>query len=632
MIRRGARSEGRARRLRAAALAWMAGLTLGLGAPAQAKPLPAPGSLVDEACDIPTGDAAIAARLRCARLHVLRDPARPEAGRFELAVVIRRSAAPKAGATPVLFLHGGPGAGMTQWMGMSGRDPAPGHDMVAFDMRGGGRSTPRVCERSAADLLANFTHADGPAAALRERQRVHDDCLAEWRAAGFAPGQFGTARNVEDAEALRRALGLERWRLIGQSYGTTVAAHYVATHPERIEAAVLDSLYPPDEAVPRLTAMQSALVEQLARDCRAEADCAARWPAFGADQLDAAVASLDAAPLTVPGPRGAAQIDGLALRQLLMIVSGFEAGARSAPLLLDAAQRRDRERLRGPLAQFDAAGHGLANLAALLASDCADRPRLHRPDDGADPMRLLTGLPSSVCPQWSPSAVPPRWPYGGSVPLLILAPGYDSFQPDAEGLAQRLGAAARVLPLPAITHGGWPVGECIRALVGGFLANPAAALTTDCLGETRPPAFLLDVQPLSGPRALSSATSLPLPLGLAAGSAVLSVALLVIAWLRARGGQRPRPSLWHLGASVAGTACLVAIAVCVSRHDPAVSAALLYGLPQGWSWLPWLSLLPGLLAAVAWSRAGRGKLSQLSALCAFGVSASLVMAGWAPLP
>jgi hypothetical protein len=89
--------------------------------------------------------------------------------------------------------------------------------------------------------------------------------------------------------------------------------------------------------------------------------------------------------------------------------------------------------------------------------------------------------------------------------------------------------------------------------------------------------------------------------------------------------------LWHLGASAAGTACLVAIAVCVSQNAPDVSAALLYGLPEGWSWLPGFSLLPALLAAVAWIRAGRGRLANLSALCAFGVSASLLMAGWTPL-
>ncbi len=629
MIRRGARYGYAARRV--AGLALLAGLALGPGAPTQAEPLPAPGSLVDEACDIPIRDDAIAARLRCARLHVLRDPARPEAGRFELAVVIRRSAAPKPGATPVLFLHGGPGNAITPWMGMGGRDPAPGHDMVGFDMRGGGRSTPRVCERSTAELLANFTHAEGPAAAQRERQRAHDDCLAEWQAAGFAPGQFGTARNIEDAEALRRALGVERWRLIGQSYGTTVAAHYVATHPERIEAAVLDSLYPPDDDVPSLVRMQTDLIGQLARDCRADAACAARWPDFSPAQLEAAVSALDAAPLAVPTARGPRQVDGLALRQLLMLLASFEAGARSAPLLLDAAQRRDADLLRGPLDQFSGGGEGFANLAAMLATDCADRPRLHAEDRGDDPMRLLSGLPTSLCQHWSPSATPPQWPYGGSVPLLILAPGYDSFQPDAVRLARRLGRAAQVLALPAAAHGAWPVGDCVRELVGDFLSDPSEPLKTGCLGEVRSPAFLLDVQPQSGPGALVAAASPPVPLALAAGSAVLSLALLVMAWVRARGGRRAGPSLWHLGASAAGAACLVAIAVCVSRNTPDVSAALLFGLPAGWSWLPGFNLLPALLAVIAWLRAGRGRLATLSALCAFGVSASLVMAGWTPL-
>jgi len=628
VIRRGARNEVAARRM--AGLTLLAGLALGPGAPTQAEPLPAPGSLIDEACDIPIRDDAVAARLRCARLHVLRDPAQPEAGRFELAVVIRRSAEPKPGATPVLFLHGGPGNAITPWMGMGGRDPAPGHDLVGFDMRGGGRSSPRVCERSTAELLANFTHAEGPAAAQRERQRVHDDCLAEWRAAGFAPGQFGTARNIEDAEALRRALGVERWQLIGQSYGTTVAAHYVATHPERIEAAVLDSLYPPDEDVPSLVRMQTDLIEQLARDCRADAACAARWPDFRPAQLEAAVSALDAVPLAVPTARGPRQVDGLALRQLLMLLASFEAGARSAPLLLDAAQRRDADLLRGPLDQFSGGGEGFANIAAMLATDCADRPRLHAEDRGDDPMRLLSGLPKSLCQHWSPSATPPQWPYGGSVPLLILAPGYDSFQPDAKRLAHRLGPAAQVLALPAAAHGAWPIGDCVRGRVGDFLSDPSEPLKTGCLGEVHAPAFLLGVQPLSGPRALVAAASPPMPLVLASCSAALGLILVVIAFIRARSSGRSGLTRWHVGAAILGAASLAAIAICVSQHGPESSAALVYGLPAGWSWLPWLTLAPAALAAVAAWYAPRSPLGLLVCANALVFSAALHTGGWSP--
>lgn len=629
MIRRGAQGSALARRMRAAALASLAGLAPAQGMAGTDEPA-LPGSLIDEACDIPTRDAAIAARLRCARLHVLRDPARPESGRFELAVVIRRSTDPKPGATPVLFLHGGPGGAMTQWMGMGGRDPAPGHDLVGFDMRGGGRSTPRVCERSAAELLANFTHAEGPAAAQRERQRVHDDCLAEWRAAGFAPGQFGTARNVEDAEALRRALGLERWRLIGQSYGTTAAAHYIATHPERIEAAVLDSLYPPDADVPSLNHMQAQLIAALARDCRAEAACAARWPDFSPAQLEAAVSAFDAAPLTVATSRGTRQMDGLALRQLLMMLASFEAGARSAPLLLDAAQRRDADLLRGPLDQFNAGGNGFANIAAMLATDCADRSRLHASDRGDDPMRLLSGLPKSVCAHWSPSATPTQWPYGGSVPLLILAPGYDSFQPDAHRLASRLGHAAQMLTVPAAAHGAWPVGDCVRGLVGDFLSDPLEPLTTECLKDIEAPAFLMDVQPQSGPHALVAAASLPLPLVLAAGSAALGLILLVLAFVRTRRSGRSSLTRWHLGAAICSAASLTAIALCVSLHGPESSAALVYGLPAGWSWLPWLTLAPAALAAVAAWRAPRSLLGLLACASTLAFTAAMHVGGWSP--
>jgi proline iminopeptidase len=101
---------------------------------------------------------------------------------------------------PVLFLHGGPGAGAGA---VHRRFFDPAHWRVAiFDQRGAGRSRPL------GSLAANTT-----------------------------------PHLVEDIERLREALGVERWLLFGGSWGSTLALAYAQTHPERVSGLVLRGVF-----------------------------------------------------------------------------------------------------------------------------------------------------------------------------------------------------------------------------------------------------------------------------------------------------------------------------------------------------------------------------------------------------
>lgn len=101
---------------------------------------------------------------------------------------------------PVLFLHGGPGAGA----GTVHRrffDPAHWRVLI-FDQRGAGRSRPL------GSLEANTTQ-----------------------------------HLVADIEVLRQHLGIERWLLFGGSWGSTLALAYAQAHPERVAACVLRGVF-----------------------------------------------------------------------------------------------------------------------------------------------------------------------------------------------------------------------------------------------------------------------------------------------------------------------------------------------------------------------------------------------------
>ncbi|MBL9036808.1 MAG: prolyl aminopeptidase [Rhodospirillaceae bacterium] len=101
---------------------------------------------------------------------------------------------------PVVFLHGGPGAGANSTHRRF-FDPAF-YRIVIFDQRGSGRSQP-----------------------LGE---VRDNT---------------TPLLIEDMETLRRHLGIERWFVFGGSWGSTLALAYAEHHPERVRGLALRGIF-----------------------------------------------------------------------------------------------------------------------------------------------------------------------------------------------------------------------------------------------------------------------------------------------------------------------------------------------------------------------------------------------------
>jgi proline iminopeptidase len=101
---------------------------------------------------------------------------------------------------PVLFLHGGPGAGAGI---VHRRFFDPGHwRIIIFDQRGAGRSRPlgSLAQNTTPDL-------------------------------------------VDDIETLRRHLNIDAWLLFGGSWGSTLALAYAQAHPDRVRGAVLRGVF-----------------------------------------------------------------------------------------------------------------------------------------------------------------------------------------------------------------------------------------------------------------------------------------------------------------------------------------------------------------------------------------------------
>jgi proline iminopeptidase len=118
-------------------------------------------------------------------------------------IYYERSGTP--GAKPAVFLHGGPGGGISAKHRRL-FDPSA-YDVLLFDQRGCGRSTPH------AGLEANTT----------------------WHL-------------VADIERLRELAGVEKWLVFGGSWGSALGLAYAETHPERVSELVLRGIFTVREA------------------------------------------------------------------------------------------------------------------------------------------------------------------------------------------------------------------------------------------------------------------------------------------------------------------------------------------------------------------------------------------------
>ncbi|MBI1423686.1 MAG: prolyl aminopeptidase [Gammaproteobacteria bacterium] len=101
---------------------------------------------------------------------------------------------------PVVFLHGGPGAGCEAYHRQF-FDPEK-YRIVLFDQRGCGRSTPH------AELQGNTTQA-----------------------------------LIGDIETIRQRLGINQWVVFGGSWGSTLALAYAQAHPDRVLGLILRGIF-----------------------------------------------------------------------------------------------------------------------------------------------------------------------------------------------------------------------------------------------------------------------------------------------------------------------------------------------------------------------------------------------------
>lgn len=436
---------------------------------------------------------------RCLGVSVPLDRSGALPGTIRLRVRIAPPLAGDADET-ILALAGGPGQAAAPLLDTF-RFSLPGSALrsrriVTFDQRGTGRSGRLRCP----ELASVPNGILGSDSAL---QRAVGACATRL---GPARAHYATADSVEDIEAVRSALGVDKLVLYGTSYGTKVALDYAAAHPDHVSRLLLDSVVPP-EGVDAFERPSLAAIPTVMRALCSDDPCP--FTRDAAADLAALEQRLARGPLHGPfvDGRGRTRRASLTLRDLYpLLLLGDELAFQRAliPGAVRAALDGDPALLlrltSTPVGAFDTEGPD--SDALYLATRCEDgavpwAPGTPVAGRAAATDATLAAIPAgqlspfrgddvrafgsaSLCRAWPEAPIAhPSLPLP-DVPTLILSGDEDLRTPrsDALALAARI-PSAQLIAVPQTGHSvlGSAPGRCAATAVAAFLAGRAAS---DC--------------------------------------------------------------------------------------------------------------------------------------------------------
>ncbi len=409
----------------------------------------------------------IPAGAECGKLSVPVDYTKPDGDVAQLAMIRFKATGQKIGS--LIVNPGGPGesgvqaaASLVLGLPQSVRER---FDVVGFDPRGVGNSTPAVwCnsdadnDRMRADPTVEYT-PEGVAHIEKETKEFVQRCVDKM-GKDFLEN-VGTANVVKDLDAIRVAVGDNKLTYLGYSYGTRIGSAYAEAYPQNVRAMILDgavdpSADPVEEEIRQAAAFQQAF-DDYAADCAKDPSCPLGTdPAKATDIYRSMVEPLKDNPAKTKDPRGLGYSDAIVgtilplyspnlWRHLTQALNEIKGGTGDTMLALaDLYMGRDSQ------------GHYNNSTDVRVAVNCVDEPALtdhakvveqdRRSRDVAPFMSYgdFTGnAPMPTCAFWPvpPTSTPHKIKVNGLPPILVISTTNDPATPYQAGvdLARQLG-------------------------------------------------------------------------------------------------------------------------------------------------------------------------------------------------
>lgn len=424
-----------------------------VGAPSGKPPVQAFGhSFVQGPCPLPAETPQLE-RFICGTVRVLTRPEDASAGTVDIALAILQAANEDTKQPdPILYIQGGPAApSIAMAPPWASSAMAENRDIIFFDRRGSHFSGQKRCPNTAFALVGDLASDYDYDVFVEAYVGKAAACRAEMATNGYAPEDYTLARISDDLEAVRQALDLRSWNIIGHSAGGPQALHLMQRYPSTIRSVILESA-----TNLRAEAYGAFWFKSFARtlrevfhECAASPTCAAVYPDPEV-MLLRAVASFDEGPLelSLPAPDGTGTGRAyLNSHDLMVLLFSQHYDAHQIPNILrmiKAADTRDT-RVFAPVASIFTALDAMSFEGVRLSIEC-DHQRTVGAATAPEPAdalerALARGTPpgllyDKVCPVFAPdmqtSSVNPDLPTA-QIPVLVLTGGYDGILPPAVG-------------------------------------------------------------------------------------------------------------------------------------------------------------------------------------------------------
>lgn len=225
-------------------------------------------------CDRP--DLPVQKGVECGTLKVPVDWADPESETVGLRAYRLKAADPSKRKGTILNFPSGPGeAGDIAFASL--RQHLPGYDLIALDPRGVEQSAPLSCAADKALKIPRVPPTDS-----RQFQALAKDQSSFWSTCTTAPADLknhmDAYSNARDAEALRKAMDVDRINLHGFSYGTLTAERYLGLYGDHVNGSVLEGVMDPAQSrrefVTNAARGMEAIFDRFAKWCAKDASCA----------------------------------------------------------------------------------------------------------------------------------------------------------------------------------------------------------------------------------------------------------------------------------------------------------------------------------------------------------------------
>jgi pimeloyl-ACP methyl ester carboxylesterase len=234
----------------------------------------------------------------------------PDSPTIEIAVARHPAEDPAQRIGSLVINPGGPGGSGIDDLPTELEVLTPGllahFDVVSFDPRGVGRSSPVTCGEGASTATQGLIPDPAPTTpAGRQALLSSDQAYAQAceKASGSLLPYVGTVDAARDLDRIRAALGDARLTYIGHSYGTLLGLTYAQMFPTHVRAMVLDGVIDPALSAEQMVTDQAIgfedVLDQFFAWCQSTS-CA--WQG-GADPLQTLLA-LEARLVASPIPAG----------------------------------------------------------------------------------------------------------------------------------------------------------------------------------------------------------------------------------------------------------------------------------------------------------------------------------------